>query len=127
MTTELVLPSTLAGFKLGSELSEVDASAFLEDGEGYGTTDLVRFDPYVAIVVDGSVVVSITAADECWFGGLDLVGMPTTEAVDAVGARVIAREGSPVEIVELEGGLEFYCRDGVVSRVVLSDWSLVND
>lgn len=127
MTTDLVPPSCLAGFSVGDSIDRHDLSLFVDDGQEEGCVNLTKFTPYVSIVLCEGVVVSVTAADECWLGGIDLVGMPVSEAVDRLGIEVLEREGSAVEIWALAGGMELYTRDGLVTRISVSDWSLVND
>jgi hypothetical protein len=127
MTTDLVPPFSLAGLSIGDSIDQHDLSAFLEDGEEEGCSTLTKLSPYVSIILYEGVVISVTAADECWLGGVDLIGMPATEAVDRLGIEVVGKAGTAVEIWALLGGIEVYSRDGVVTRVSVSDWSLIVD
>ena len=127
MKTYLELPMKLAGFGIGHEITQNDLSDFYDDDGAFGCTDLIRFDPEVSLVICDGKVVSISVADECWVGDFAIMGSAIQSVLSRLGLEVIEKEGSEVEIWTASGGLELYVRDGVVTRVCLSDWSLIKD
>ncbi len=127
MQVELILPDTLAGFRIGSSIDEYDLSAFVFDGVGYGTTDLISYKPEVGLTICDTIVVSIVSRGVCWFLGRNIVGMAVAEAIDFSGLVLLSEDtqGPVAGFFELSHGIQFTAFDGIVSIVTMSDFDLI--
>jgi hypothetical protein len=117
----------IGGVCLGATRDEVlSLGGYIED-EGDGSDDryLKRFFPDLSAALSDGIVVSIAVSDECFLDRVNLIGLSLESAIQRIGEAFEQTEDGEVHIYQSSSGLELYVRGGSVSRVVLSDWSLV--
>lgn len=126
MTIELVLPSTLAGFTIGVPPRDEALRNYLMDGDWEdGCASFSRFEPNVMVTICDGVVVSVNARDECWFGGIELIGLSPAEVAEHLSLAVVEIEPGWAEFVHMTGGVELIVIEGRVTQLALSDWDLI--
>jgi hypothetical protein len=125
MKIDLVLPSSLGGFAIGTNINSYDTSGFLVGDHDPDTWDLERFDPHLRLTMFESTIVNIFSQDECWFDGDDLKGMTAVQVVRLLGVAVVEKSGEVGEFWELEGGIQLLCFDGKVSSVGVHNFDLI--
>lgn len=128
MTVELVLPWTLAEFTVGESPPADVLSDYLLDGECEDDcVSFSRFFPNVKVGICDGLVVSVDARDECWFGGIDLIGLSRPEVIEHLALPVLEVEPGVAEFVHLAGGVTLLVIEGVVRQLAVSDYGLIPD
>lgn len=120
---------SIDGISLGASRDEVLARGdYFEDASpDIGGEFLYRFTPDMILSICDGIVVSIGTSDECFLDGTNLIGLPFDEVAGRLGGIEAQLEAGEIEIYATVTGVELYVRDGKVTRIVLSDWSLVPD
>jgi hypothetical protein len=126
----LDFPRTLGGFRIGDFLTVEELALLEEDGpseEGSQDYSSIGY-PRLSLSTYHSMVVSITARDECWCQGSNLIGAPTLEVAESIGSRIATTEELGDGFCHfLENGLEIWEFDARVTLIGWSDWDLIPD
>jgi hypothetical protein len=80
----------------------------------------------IAVLRD-AVVVTIMAGREFLVDGVDLIGMPSADAISLAGGEVAREDWSRDDFVETASGIELGERDGVIFTVLVPTSELVSD